>query len=144
MNIDRTGEAGTKVENLARRTGIRMMLQFGSTVGGTCHPHSDVDIAVMFETGDVPMRLLLEISEELRELFPGKEVDLAVVNRADPLFLKKMMENCRLIFGKPEDLAQLRLYAFKRYQDYRRFLALERQFVGGRLAALCAEQQSQT
>ena len=144
MNIDRTGEAGTRVENLARRTGIRLMLQFGSTVVGTCHPHSDVDIAVMFETGEVPLRLLIEISEELRELFPGKEIDLAVVNRADPLFLKKITENCRLLFGKPEDLAQLRLYVFKRYQDYRRFLALERQFVGDRLAALCAGQQSQT
>ncbi|MGH7180927.1 MAG: nucleotidyltransferase domain-containing protein [Nitrospiraceae bacterium] len=111
---------------------------------GPCHPHSDVDIAVMFEMGEVPMRLLLEISGEERELFPGKEVDLAVVNRADPLFLKKILENCRLIFGKPEDLAQLRLYVFKRYQDYRRFLALERQFVGSRLAALCAEQHSKT
>ena len=144
MNIDRAGEAGTRVENLARRTGIRLMLQFGSTVVGTCHPHSDVDIAVMFETDEAPLRLLLEISEELRDLFPGKEIDLAVLNRADPLFLKKIMENCRLLFGKPEDLAQLRLYVFKRYQDYRRFLALERQFVGGRLAALCAGQQNQT
>jgi len=144
MDIDRTGEAGTRIENLARRTGIRLMLQFGSTVVGTCHPHSDVDIAVMFETGDVPLRLLIEISKELGELFPGKEIDLAVVNRADPLFLKKIMENCRLLFGRPEDFARLRLYVFKRYQDYRRFLALERQFVGGRLTVLCAGQQSQT
>ena len=120
------------------------MLQFGSTVAGTCHPRSDVDIAVMFETGEVPLRLLIEISEDLRELFPGKEIDVAMLNRADPLFLKKVTENCRLLFGKPEDLARLRLYAFKRYQDYRRFLTLERQFVDDRLASLCAGRQSQT
>ncbi|GIW55132.1 MAG: hypothetical protein KatS3mg082_1536 [Nitrospiraceae bacterium] len=138
MGGDRAGEAPDAVENLARRMGIRLMLQFGSTVSGTHHPHSDLDIAVMFETDDVPLRVLSEISEELRELFPGQEIDLAVVNRADPLFVKKITERCRLLYGTEEDLACLRLYAFKRYQDHRRFLALERRFVSRRLAGLCA------
>jgi predicted nucleotidyltransferase len=138
MGGDRADRTSDAMENLARRMGIRLMLQFGSTVSGMHHPHSDLDIAVMFGTGDVPLRVLSEISEELQELFPGQEIDLAVVNRADPLFLKKITEQCRLLFGKPDDLGRLRLYAFKRYQDYRRFLALERRFVSRRLAGLCA------
>lgn len=138
MSVDRAAGTADALEQLARRTGIRLMLQFGSTVAGTHHPHSDLDIAIMFETGDVPLRVLSEISEELRELFPGREIDLAVANRADPLFLKKITEQYRLLFGKETDLARLRLYAFKRYQDHRRFLALERRFVSRRLADLCA------
>ena len=118
------------------------MLQFGSTVAGTRHVRSDLDIAVMFDTDDVPLLVLSEITGELRELFPGQEIDLAVINRADPLFLKKIMEQCRLLFGKEEDVARLRLYAFKRYQDHRRFLAMERRFVDRRLAALCAGGES--
>jgi len=142
MDFERATETRAGLERLARRFGIRLILQFGSTVAGTCHPLSDMDIAVMFERGEVPLRVTLEVSEELRKMFPDREIDLAVLNRADPLFLRQITDNCRLLFGEPRDLAQLRLYAFKRYQDYRRFLALERQFVGDRLAALSAKQRN--
>ena len=121
----------------ARRYGIRLVLQFGSTVAGTAHPMSDVDIAVQFDHPDVSLRVLVEVSEELEKLIPDKKIDLAVLNRADPLFLKQVMDRCRLLFGRPQDLARLRMYAFKYYQDHRRFLAMERRFVGDRLAALC-------
>lgn len=142
MGFDRIYATQDALEHLARRRGIRLLLQFGSTVTGTSRPDSDVDIAVMFETGEVPLRRLVEISEELRELLPDREIDVAVINRADPLFLKKITDNCRLLFGNPADLAGLRLYAFKRYQDYRRYLAIERQFVDDRLVALCAAQRN--
>jgi len=142
MDSSRTADTEAGLERLAKRWGIRLILQFGSTVAGTCHQLSDVDIAVMFERGEIPMRVLLEVNEQLREVFPGREIDLAVLNHADPLFLKKITDKCSLLFGKPRDLAQLRLYAFKQYQDYRRFLTLERQFVGDRLAALRVESRN--
>jgi len=59
----------------------------------------------------------------------GREVDLALLNHADPLFLKKILERCRLLFGSPQALAELRLHAFRRHQDHRWFLALERPYV---------------
>jgi len=121
----------------ARRYGIRLVLQFGSTVTGAFHPMSDVDIAVQFDHPDVPLRVLVEVTEELGKLIPDQKIDLAVLNRADPLFLKQIVDRCRLLFGRSQDLALLRMYAFKYYQDYRRFLALERRFVDDRLAALC-------
>lgn len=123
--------------DIAGRYGIRLMLQFGSTVGGTSHPASDVDIAVQFNRPDVPLRVLIDVSDELEPFIPDQKIDLAVLNRADPLFLKQIMGRCRLLFGRPQDLAQLRIYSFKCYQDYRRFLAIERRFVADRLAALC-------
>jgi predicted nucleotidyltransferase len=138
MERDPAAQTAVRLEGLAKQYGIRLMLQFGSTVAGTTHPGSDMDIAVMFEGGQVPLRALFEVGEELREMFPGQEIDLAVLNHADPLFLKQITDRCRLLFGRPRDLATLRLYAFKRYQDHRRFLALERRFVSSRLAVLCA------
>jgi hypothetical protein len=59
-------------------------------------------------------------------VFPGQEVDLAVLDRADPLLLKQVLEGCRLLAGSPRRLAELKMYAFRRYQDHRRFLDLER------------------
>lgn len=121
----------------ARRHGIRLVVQFGSTVGGTRHPFSDVDIAVQFDHPDESLEMLIEVSEEFQKLMPDQTIDLAVLNRADPLFLKQVMDRCCLLFGRSQDLARLRMYAFKYYQDYRRFLEIERRFVSDRLAALC-------
>jgi len=139
MNEDFVTAAVPGLSDLAQRFRIRMILQFGSTVTGTTHDRSDLDLAVQLDTPDVSLQTVLEIQEGLQTRFPGREVDLAILNRADPLFLKKIVESCRLLFGAPQDLARLRLYAFKAYQDFRPYLELERQYVARRLAALAAE-----
>lgn len=117
------------LQKVAERHRIRLMIQFGSTVTDHRHPGSDLDLAVLLKTSDPSMHTMLEIQESLQEVFPGQTVDLAFINHADPLFLKKMVEHCRLLYGDARDLARLRLYAFKRYQDHRRFLELERRYV---------------
>jgi predicted nucleotidyltransferase len=119
---------------LAKRYGIRLIVQFGSTVSGPVHERSDVDIGVLFSNADLDLYTLSEVRQGLQAFFPDREVDLAVINRADPLFLKKLMERARLLHGLPQDLQRLRLYAFKRFQDHRRFLELERRYVARELA----------
>lgn len=132
-------EAVPGLGDLAQRFRIRMILQFGSTVTGITHNRSDLDLAVQLDSPNVSLQTILEIQEALQTQFPGREVDMAILNRADPLFLKKIVESCRVLFGMPQDLAHLRLYAFKAYQDFRPYLELERQSVARRLAALVAE-----
>ena len=117
------------LEKVAEQHRIRLMIQFGSTVTGRRHPGSDLDLAVLLDRSDLSMHTILEIQESLQEAFTGQTVDLAFINHADPLFLKKMLERCRLLYGNARDLARLRLYAFKRYQDHRRFFEFERRYV---------------
>lgn len=117
------------LDDLARRHGIALILQFGSTVEGAVHDRSDLDIAVLFEGRPPGLDERAEIVHELQGIFPSREVDLAVLNHADPLFLKQVLERCRLLAGSPRRLAELRIYGFKRYQDHRRYLALESQHV---------------
>jgi predicted nucleotidyltransferase len=121
---------------------VRLLLQFGSTVGGPVHDRSDLDLAIQFTGPDVSFETVLDIQAALANLFPGQEIDLAILNRADPLFLKKITERCRLLYGTARDLALLRLSAFKQYQDFRPYLELERRYVSSRLAALAAESSS--
>lgn len=132
-------ESAPGLNELARRFGIRVILQFGSTVTGTTHDRSDVDLAVQLDTPDVSLETILEMQEALQSRFPGREVDVAILNRADPLFRKKIMEGCRMLFGTAQDFARLRLYSFKTYQDFQPYLELERQSVARRLSALVAE-----
>lgn len=65
-------------------------------------------------------------------------IDLALLNHADPLFLRRILEQCRLLYGSPWTLAELRIYAFRRYQDHRRYLALEREYVDRSIRRLAA------
>jgi predicted nucleotidyltransferase len=117
------------LERIARPYGIRLLLQFGSTVTGQVHPKSDVDLAVLLDHAPLGLEEHAKLVHELQRLFPDREVDLALLNHADPLFLKKVTDRCRLLFGTEADLKRLELLAFKRYQDHRKYLELERRFV---------------
>ena len=121
--------APLELDRIARRHRIVLLLQFGSSVAGRMHPRSDVDLAVLLERSPPSLREHAELLHDLQELFPEREVDLALLNRADPLLLKKITEACRLLYVSPRDLQLLKIYAFKRYQDHRRYLDMERHFV---------------
>jgi uncharacterized protein len=103
-------------EALARKHGIRLMLQFGSTVSGRVHARSDVDVALLLDCVPASLHEYCELAADLQDCFPGRELDLAIVNRADPLFLKRIVDGSRLLYGSPGVFAELRIYAFKRYK----------------------------
>lgn len=132
-------ESSSELRELAQRFGIRVILQFGSTVTGTTHDGSDLDLAVQLDSPAASLETILEIQAALQARFPGREVDVAILNLADPLFRKKIMESCRMLLGTAKDFARLRLYSFKTYQDFQPYLELERQSVAKRLSALVAE-----
>jgi len=116
------------LKDIAQKHGIVLTLKFGSSVTGRAHPKSDVDIAILLDRSNITLREHAELLQSLQPLFPDRELDLALINHADPLFLKKITDNCELLYGPPERLQALKLYAFKRYQDHRRFFEMERQF----------------
>jgi predicted nucleotidyltransferase len=114
---------------IADRHRVRLLLQHGSTVSGRVHAESDLDIAALFEEGQALLPDVVALGADLQEFYPGADVDVAAINHADPLFLKKILERCELLYGSTRELAELRMYAFRRYQDHRRFLPLEREYV---------------
>jgi predicted nucleotidyltransferase len=116
------------LKDIVEKHGIVLALKFGSSVIGQVHPKSDVDLAILLDRSNITLREHAELLQGLQPLFPDRELDLALINHADPLFLKKITDNCELLYGPPERLQALKLYAFKRYQDHRRFFEMERQF----------------
>ena len=113
---------------LASRLGIALIVRFGSTVTGRTHPGSDIDFGVLFE--QMPgLEAELDVAAGLQALNRGREVDLAVLNRADPLLLKQVADAAVLEYGTPQRLEAFKRLAFKRYQDHRRFFDMERAYV---------------
>jgi hypothetical protein len=69
-----------------------------------------------------------------RSLFPADEVDLVFLSRADPLLGHRIREHARLVYGSATLFARRKIYAFKRYQDHRKYFDMERDFVRRSLA----------
>jgi predicted nucleotidyltransferase len=126
----------TDLARVADEHGVVLLLQFGSTVSGHEHSRSDVDLAALLADAVPSLRALVALSADLQPFYPGRTIDLALLNRADPLFVKKILESCRLVHGSPRRLHELRMYAFRRYQDHRKYLALERDYVDRTVRAL--------
>lgn len=128
MNI--TSKDIQQVESVAHRHRLKMALLFGSAASGKGeHPASDLDIAVLYEGKVADFRESAELRHDLQEIFPGRDVDLCLIDHADPLLLKKITENCLLLYGACRDLQELKIYAYKRYHDHRRYFDIERAFV---------------
>jgi len=127
MDIDTLSIKG--LDSLAQRHGIRLLLLFGSTISGQTHAGSDIDLALLLYDSRLNFAARSALHQDLQHLFPQREIDMAILNHADPLFLRKVTEQCRLLFGNPTEFYSLRMYAFRRYQDHRRFLDLEHRFI---------------
>ena len=123
-----------RLEALAHVHGIELVVQFGSTVSGLTHQRSDLDLGLLLRRAPVSFGERADLRSDLQALMPDREVDLAILNHADPLFLKQVMDQARLLYGSPERFERLRLFAFKRYQDHRRFLQMEREYVDRKIA----------
>ena len=129
----------TSLTAIAQKHGIVLALKFGSSVTGREHAKSDLDLAVLLDRSNVTLEEHAKLLQSLQPLFPDRELDLALINHADPLFLKKITDNCELLYGPPERLQALKIYAFKRYQDHGRFFEMERRFAERFLASAQAE-----
>lgn len=119
----------------AKKYGVLLILRFGSSVTAKIHARSDVDIAVLLDRPEISFQEHADLLNDLQRHFPEAEVDLALINHADPLFLKKITDDCRILYGPVEKLQRLKIYAFKRYQDHRKYFDMERRYAAKYLAA---------
>ena len=118
-----------EIARLAQANDLELVLLFGSQVSGTVHKGSDVDIAVQFQDMDSAQERFFDLLADIQDVFPGQDIDLGLINGADPLFLKKILEDCDQLFGEPRALAELRMYAFRRYIDHKRYLKMEKDYI---------------
>lgn len=116
------------IKKIAKKHNLSLILVFGSWATGTVHSNSDLDVAVMAK-GDFDYRNHSRLLFDLGEIFPEKEIDLVLINHADPLLLKKILENCKILYGSKRELYELKIYAFKKYCDYQKYFDLEEKFV---------------
>jgi predicted nucleotidyltransferase len=77
--IDRLKTDRAALADLCRRHHIQRLSLFGSVLRDDFGPNSDIDVLVDYEPGHAPGWDVVDIEEELGQLFGGRKIDL--VNR---------------------------------------------------------------
>ena len=93
-----------KLKEICRRYKVRELSLFGSTARGDARPDSDIDLLVDFEPGaSIGLFEMVEMRDELRHLFGGREVDLvskeAVLEHKNPIRKKSILENTEMLYA---------------------------------------------
>ena len=119
-----------KLKKIAKEYDLNLILMFGSVVNGKTHDKSDIDIAIQYKSqikqGN-KLDNILDVNGKLMEIF-SSDIDISVINHANPLLLKQINSNCFLLYGKQRDFNAFRLYAFNRFNDYMPFFKIESEF----------------
>lgn len=104
--------------------GVELIVLFGSRARGTEHDRSDTDIALLLKPGlDARLKELDAIRVALGG---GDDIDLANLNRADPLLLYGVAIDGQPLYQAHKGAWEVfRLRAIKRYWDSARFRELE-------------------
>lgn len=121
MNIDR--EKKQMINKIAKKYGLKLVLLFGSHASGKTHKNSDIDIAIMGNK-KINFKKQIGLINEISGVF-GKDIDLSIINTANPLLLFQISKNSQIIFGNKSDYFEFRLKAFHRYNDYLPFFKME-------------------
>ena len=101
---------------IAEKYELRLIALFGSQVSGHTHPESDVDVAVWAEN-HLSFARQSKLWRELSDAV-GAEVDLSVLNHAEPLLLYVVSRQGRLLYeNKRRAWEEYRGYAFRYYCD---------------------------
>lgn len=126
MNLNE--EQRQKIKNVGERLRLKLLLLHGSYGAGRAKPESDLDIAFLSK-GTPDGKIFSELFHALGEIFgndQNRELDIASLHRADPLFRYEVAKNSRLLYGDVRDFDDFKRHAFVQYQDSRDLRKLER------------------
>lgn len=116
-------EQKQRIAKIAKKHGLKLVLLFGSFAKGTAHKNSDIDIAVLGEK-KIDFKKQLRLANKLSTILK-KDVDLSIINTANPLLLFQISKHSKIIFGNHRAYFEFRIHSFNRYNDYSPFFKME-------------------
>ncbi len=123
------------LEALCRRNNVQLLVAFGSRVAGSPPPapESDLDLALLLKYGhDEPSAGIL--ISQLPDFFPAHDVDMVILNRADPLLRNEIMRDSILLYGDLDAYTAYRVFSRRDLMDSRALLELEERLFEKKMA----------
>lgn len=113
-----------KIENIAKKYSLRLLVLFGSRATNTHHEKSDFDIAYI-KKGELLFSDRLQLIISLEDFFKTERVDLVNLSTANILFRYEIMQSGKLLYGDESLYASCKRLAFRDFLDSRSLLRLE-------------------
>jgi predicted nucleotidyltransferase len=119
-----------QLSKIAKLRKLKLILLHGSQASGKTHSKSDIDIAIVPESGQA-----LDITQLYFDLTPifGNQLDITNLTHPDPLLLMTSTSQAKLLVGSAKDFAAIQHKAFNRYNNYQPYLDMEYQLVKQKL-----------
>lgn len=128
-NIDGIFYDKEKLNEFVSKYNISLVVIFGSHAKGRANNFSDIDIGIRFAKS-IDMSLYSLIMEELIEIFKNDNIDVVVLNYADPLLCFEIINNYKVLYeAHPEAYIEFYLYAVKSYDDTNKLKKLEQGYI---------------
>lgn len=128
-----------KLNNYAKKAGIKFAVLFGSRTVEKVADKSDFDIAVSFKDGKSifdDLEKYSEMLENFAKIFSTTEdkIDLTDLNNANILLRYEITGNGILLFGDSQDYEELKAFSFRDYMDAKSLFELESIIIKKRLS----------
>ncbi|MCC5908178.1 MAG: nucleotidyltransferase domain-containing protein [Balneolaceae bacterium] len=120
---------------LTRQPDVAVAFLFGSEASGRSLPGSDVDLAFLFYPDKVPsVERLPDIQDELTALLK-KEIDLVVLNRANPIICMQVLKKGEKILQRDNRLySDFFVRTINEYDDLKRVRSvIEKNILKGKI-----------
>jgi uncharacterized protein len=120
---------------LSRQPDVAVAFLFGSEASGRTRPDSDVDLAFLFYPGKQPSsELLPDIQDELTALLK-KEVDLVVLNSANPVIRMQVLKKGKKVFQRDKKIySDFFVRTINEYDDLKKVRAvIEKKILRGKI-----------
>lgn len=88
-----------KIEDIAEKYQLTLMLMFGSRAIGKTHPGSDLDIAV-YGTKVFSETEKVQLTYHLCNIFRTNHIDLVDLRTAPPRLKYEVYKNCKILFQR--------------------------------------------
>ena len=123
-----------ELHRIFARHGVILAYLFGSQAEGKAWPLSDVDIAVLLGP-QVPQErwtdVQIDLINDLIGLFHRDDIDVAILNRATPLFAYQVVRFGRVIYEDATHPAvDFAAYSIRRYADTAPLRRLKKEYFG--------------
>lgn len=109
MNIDKS-----QFNQLAKKYDLKLLLAFGSQVGGDINKDSDFDIAYI---SNKKIDNLVDLNCDLIDIVNNDKVDMVDLRNANPLLKYEISNKSELLYGNELDYLEFKASAFKEYVD---------------------------
>ena len=124
-----------KLTELAKEYQINLMILFGSYLTENYNENSDIDLAIQVDDINLIKTERLKILNQISALFNYHEIDLVLLNYADPLLKFNIACDGKLIYEKKSGLFNIfKVRAMSEHHDAKKFYQLDKKFIKNYLA----------